>query len=67
MQTSANAFRLGMGLPERIATRIQLLLASVPDPDSARQFLERLRQDSPSAFNRITSSLAALRCAVNLF
>src|SRR6185295_6847903 len=44
-----------------------LLLASVPDPDRATHFLERLRQESPSAFDRITSSPAALRCAVNLF
>jgi glutamate-ammonia-ligase adenylyltransferase len=29
--------------------------------------LERLRQNSPSAFDRIASSPAALRCAVNLF
>src|SRR5437016_13926443 len=66
MQTLANAFRLE-GLPERIATRIQLLLASVPDADCATHFLGRLRHESPSAFDRITSSPAALRCAVNLF
>ena len=61
------ATRLVEGLPERIAARIQVLLASVPDPDSAVRFLERLRLESPSAFDRITSSPAALRCAVLLF
>jgi len=59
--------RLGNGLPERIAARIQLLLASVPDPDGSLRYLERLRQTSPSAFDRISSSPAALRCAVTLF
>src|SRR5215472_16260547 len=59
--------RLGSGLPERIAERIQLLLATVPDPDTSLRYLERLRQDSPSVFDRITSSVSALRCAVNIF
>ena len=59
--------RLGNGLPERIAARIQLLLASVPDPDGSLRYLERLRHTAPSAFDRISSSPAALRCAVTLF
>ncbi len=59
--------RLGDGIPERIAARIQSLLASVPDPDEALHFLERLRQDSPAAFNRISSSPAALRCLITAF
>ncbi|HUK18486.1 MAG TPA: hypothetical protein VLW65_18815 [Bryobacteraceae bacterium] len=54
-------------VPERIAARIQLLLHSVPDPQTASRYLERLRQEAPSAFDRIASSPAALRCAVNLF
>ena len=54
-------------VPERIAARIQLLLAAAPDPDTAVHFLERLRQESPPAFDRISSSPAALRAAVNLF
>ncbi|HKE20925.1 MAG TPA: hypothetical protein VKB88_00965 [Bryobacteraceae bacterium] len=54
-------------VPERIAARIQLLLRSVPDPPTAARYLERLRQEAPSAFDRIASSPAALRCAVNLF
>jgi glutamate-ammonia-ligase adenylyltransferase len=54
-------------VPERVATRIHLLLASVPDPQSASRYLDRLRKEAPSAFDRVTSSPAALRCAVNLF
>ena len=66
METSLVA-RLSAGLPERIARRIQLLLASVPDPPAVERYLERLLHESPSAFDRITSSAAALRCAVNVF
>ena len=58
--------RLGF-LPERIAARIQLLLATVPDPDTALGYLERLRQNSPSVFDRVSSSPAALRCATGVF
>src|SRR5690242_5138120 len=54
-------------LPERIAARIQLLLAAVPDSQRASGYLTRLRQDSPSAFDRISSSPAALRAIVHLF
>jgi len=59
--------RLGGSIPERIGARIQSLLASVPDPDEALHFLERLRQDGPAAFNRISSSPAALRCLITTF
>jgi len=59
--------RLGGGIPERIVARIQALLASVPDPDEALHFLERLRQDSPAAFDRIASSPAVLRCLITTF
>jgi glutamate-ammonia-ligase adenylyltransferase len=55
-----------MKLPERIAARIELLLATAPDPESSRVFLERMRAEAPSAFDRIASSPAALRCAVSL-
>src|SRR5579883_623742 len=61
------ALRLATGLPERIAARIHVLLASVPDPDRSVRCLERLRAESPSAFDRITSSTGALRCAMHLF
>src|SRR5579863_7286204 len=67
MQSSLAGIRQGAGLPERVATRIHLLLASTPDPESAARYLEQLRQESPSAFGRIASSPAALRCAVNVF
>src|SRR5581483_3254682 len=61
------ALRLGAGLPERIAARIQVLLAAIPDPNTALRFLERLRMEAPSAFDRITSSTGALRCPIHLF
>src|ERR1035438_1988807 len=67
MESSLEVLRLGAGLPERVAARIQMLLAAAPNPPAAAVLLERLRQDSPSAFDRIASSPAALRCAVNLF
>ncbi|HTQ54295.1 MAG TPA: hypothetical protein VMI94_07525 [Bryobacteraceae bacterium] len=59
--------RLGNGIPERIVARIQSLLAAVPDPDEALHFLERLRQESPAAFNRVSSSPAALRALIAVF
>lgn len=67
MASSLDGIRPGAGLPERVATRIHLLLGSTPDPESAARYLERLRQEAPPAFGRIASSPAALRCAVNLF
>src|SRR5579871_5771946 len=59
--------RLGNGIPEGIWARIHFLLASVPDPDEALHFLERLRQDSAAAFDRLASSPAALRCLITIF
>jgi [glutamine synthetase] adenylyltransferase / [glutamine synthetase]-adenylyl-L-tyrosine phosphorylase len=59
--------RLGAGILPRIATRLQLLLASVPDPDTALQYLERLHHDAPAAFERISSSPAALRYLIATF
>src|SRR6266853_387305 len=67
MQTSGYGIRLAAQLPKRIATRVQLLLASAPDPAAVVHFLERLRHSSVSAFERICNSPAALRCAVNVF
>jgi glutamate-ammonia-ligase adenylyltransferase len=61
------AIRLLAALPERIATRVQRLLAAAPDQDAAMRFLERLRIESPSAFDRICNSSAALEWAVSLF
>jgi glutamate-ammonia-ligase adenylyltransferase len=59
--------RLGDGIPSRIATRIQMLLAAAPDPDRALHYLERLHQEAPAAFDRISSSPAALRYAIATF
>ena len=59
--------RLGDGIPPGITARIQSLLATVPDPDEALHFLERLRQDCPDAFHRIASSTAALRSLITTF
>ncbi len=42
-------------------------VAAAPDPESARYYLGRLRQDFPSAYGRITATPAALRCAVGVF
>ncbi len=39
-----------------LAERVQVLLASLPDPASAMRFLDRLRQESPGGFERIASS-----------
>src|SRR5947209_309894 len=67
MASTLEAVRLSAGLPERISNRIQLLVAAAANPDKAIRFLNRLRQESPSAFDRIASSTAALRSAVMLF
>ena len=42
------------------------LTAAAPNPERARDFLERLRQLFPSAYRRIVANPAALRCAVSL-
>lgn len=54
-------------VPERVLTRIQLLLATVPDPDQAIRYLERFEKESPAAFHRISSSAAALRFLITTF
>ena len=41
--------------------------ATAADPESAHYFLGRLRQEFPSAYQRIVATPAALRCAVSLF
>src|ERR1035441_9389416 len=43
------------------------LTAVAPDPETASRFLARLRQDSPSAYQRLVTTPPAVRCAVNLF
>src|SRR3954452_13011474 len=47
--------------------RIELLLASSPDPETARRFLERLRAESPEEFDSVAGPPGALRCAVAIF
>ncbi len=59
--------RLGAGLPERVMGRIEHLLASAPDPDGALRNLERLRRESPAAFDRAAASPAALQYLVVVF
>ena len=47
-------------LPDTIATRVQVLLASVPDPDQSLHYLDRLRTENAAGFERIANSPAAL-------
>jgi glutamate-ammonia-ligase adenylyltransferase len=54
-------------LRERIATRIKLLVEASPDPAQARGFLGRLERERPDAFERISSSAAALRYSIAAF
>ncbi len=67
MNNSTALARLETALPERIAARVRLLVAGAPDSDKAVLYLDRLREISSSAFLRIVSSPAALRCAIGLF
>lgn len=59
--------RLADGLPEAVFTRIQVLLASIPDPDQAAHYLERLRSENPAGFDRIANSSAALGYLITVF
>jgi len=54
-------------LPEAISTRIQVLLASVPEPDQALHYLDRLRTENRAGFDRIANSPAALGYAITIF
>ena len=67
MESSIALARLEAAIPERVAARIEVLLAGAPDVDKAVFYLERLRDEAPSAFTRIASSPAALRCAIGVF
>src|SRR5215469_4650831 len=49
------------------AERIQILLASVPNPHSTERFLHRLKQQSPGGYHRIAGSASALRSAIHVF
>ena len=59
--------RLSGGLPEAIVARIQVLLASVPDPDQSLHFLEHLRIENPSGFDRLSNSPTALSYLITVF
>src|SRR6266480_181755 len=59
--------RLAGGLPEVIVARIQVLLASVPDPDQSLHFLERLRIENPGGFDRLSNSPTALSYLITIF
>jgi glutamate-ammonia-ligase adenylyltransferase len=51
----------------RVEKRIELLLASSPDRESASRFLRRLRSEQPAEFDRIAHSAVALRAAIAIF
>ncbi len=53
-------------VPETIQERIQVLLASVPDPDQALHFLARLVDEQPGGFEHIINSVTALRYFITL-
>ena len=59
--------RMGHGIGEAALSRIHTLLAASPDPDQALHFLERLREQSPAAFEEIANAPVALRYLVAIF
>jgi glutamate-ammonia-ligase adenylyltransferase len=54
-------------LPPDVQARLDSLLAASPDPDQALLFLDRLRQEQPAAFARLTESVAASQVLIALF
>ncbi len=60
-------FDVVSGLPESASTRIQALVASVPDPDQAVHYLERLRKESPPWFSRLVGAPTALGYLITVF
>ncbi len=67
LRARADLERLGQGIGEAALSRIQALLAASPDPDQALHFLERLRAQSPTAFEEISNVPATLRYVVAIF
>lgn len=55
------------GLPESTSTRIQALIASVPNPDQAVHYLERLRKENPAWFSRFAVAPTALGYLITVF
>src|SRR5258708_6921416 len=54
-------------LPEGIGSRVQVLVASVPDPDQTLHYLDRLRAENTAGFERIANSPAALGYLATIF
>jgi len=54
-------------LPESTSARIQALVASVPDPDQAVHYLERLCKENPTWFSRFTVASNALGYLITVF
>jgi glutamate-ammonia-ligase adenylyltransferase len=67
MSSSLDALRPHWGLPDGAAERVEASLASVPDPEAAARYLDRLRLEMPAAFERIANFPAALQYAVHVF
>lgn len=47
--------------------RIELLLASSPDRETAERFLRRLQAEEPAGFDKVAHSASALRAAIAIF
>src|SRR5579872_6109938 len=54
-------------LPEATAARIQALVGSVPDPDQAVHYLERMRRENPASFSRFAGAPTALGYLITVF
>ena len=58
---------LGPHLPPAVQNRFDLLLASSPAPEQGLHYFMRLREQHPSAFDRLTRSALGLRHLVAVF
>lgn len=66
-RSTASFVKLAEDLAPAIHDRVQLLLKSCPDPDSAIHYLSRLREEQPAAFQRITKAPAVLQSVITVF
>ena len=55
------------GLPKSTSVRIRALVGSVPDPDQAVHYLERMRKENPAWFSRFTVAPNALGYLITVF
>lgn len=62
-----NIARLAETLTPQAQGWLRAVLAASADPDTALEFLERLRQEQPEAFARLTASPAASRILAAVF